>query len=176
MRPDRRAEFLDSERPVVLIHVDGRCEAARGGSRLNAAEAVTAAEVVRELKRLGVEGRRIGVIAPYRAQRARIREELEDEDVEVGTVDSYQGREKDVIVFSVTATGDLKFVANPNRLNVAFTRAREKLVVLGNAQSIAGRGETLLAEFLRYVDERRGLYDWGRRAWTTLEELTRDIL
>ena len=57
-------------------------------------------------------------------------------DIEIGTIDSFQGREKDIIIFSITATEDLKFVAHPNRLNVAFTRARRKLIVVGNLNSV----------------------------------------
>jgi hypothetical protein len=59
--------------------------------------------IVAKLIELGVAKGRIAVIAPYRAQRKRLREEL-DEGVEVATVDAFQGREKDVVVFSATAT------------------------------------------------------------------------
>lgn len=63
--------------------------------------------------------------------------------MEVGTVDAFQGREKDVVVFSVTATSNLSFVSDPNRLNVAFSRAKKKLVVVGNAEAVRRGGGTL---------------------------------
>ena len=78
----------------------------------------------------------MGVITPYKAQRNRIKEMVDLTDIEIGTIDSFQGREKDIIIFSITATEDLKFVAHPNRLNVAFTRARRKLIVVGNLNSV----------------------------------------
>jgi superfamily I DNA and/or RNA helicase len=55
--------------------------------------------------------------------------------VEVDTVDRFQGREKDVIIFSfVRASGNAgRFLNNRSRLNVAITRARKKLIILGNS-------------------------------------------
>jgi superfamily I DNA and/or RNA helicase len=71
----------------------------------------------------------------YRAQRNRLINLL-DEDVEVATVDAFQGREKDVVIFSVVATSSSPcFVDNMWRLNVAPTRSRMKLIVLANANA-----------------------------------------
>jgi superfamily I DNA and/or RNA helicase len=79
----------------------------------------------------------IGIITPYRLQREKIKEILGDifDLVEVDTVDRFQGREKDVIIFSfVRASGNAgKFLNNRSRLNVAITRARKKLIILGNS-------------------------------------------
>ena len=105
----------------------------------------------------------IGVITPYRAQRNKIKEMINLTDIEIGTVDSFQGREKDIIIFSITATGNLKFVANPNRLNVAFTRARRKLIVIGNLNSMYK--EKILRDFINYVAEKRGIYNWKKQRW-----------
>lgn len=76
---------------------------------------------------------------------------------EVGTVDVFQGREKDVIIFSVTATMDFRFVANSNRLNVAFTRPKLKLVVVGNGREISKKG-LLLRKYLDFCRENDALY------------------
>ncbi|WP_231918322.1 AAA domain-containing protein [Saccharolobus solfataricus] len=83
-------------------------------------------------------GQDVGVISPYRTQVRKLDQELANYKpyVEVNTVDAFQGREKDVIIFSVTATNGLRFVTNRRRLNVAFTRPRYKLIVLGNENSI----------------------------------------
>jgi len=69
-----------------------------------------------------------------------------------------------VIIFSVTSTENMKFVSNPNRLNVAFTRARKKLLVVGNGNSIY-KAKGLLYKFLEYVHELGGIYDWERKMW-----------
>ena len=79
----------------------------------------------------------IGIITPYRLQREKIKEILGDisDLVEVDTVDRFQGREKDVIIFSfVRASGNAgRFLNNRSRLNVAITRAKKKLIILGNS-------------------------------------------
>ncbi len=78
----------------------------------------------------------IGVITPYRAQKRQLMERMKVRDVEINTVDAFQGRERDAVVFSLTSTGNLKFASNPNRLNVAFTRPKYKLIVVGNANQL----------------------------------------
>lgn len=68
-----------------------------------------------------------------------------------------QGRKK-VIVFSATSTSDLKFIEDPNRLDVAFTRAKSKLIFIGNPKPIMEyRG--LLARFIEYVKNRGAFYN-----------------
>lgn len=51
----------------------------------------------------------------------------------MNTVDSFQGREKDVILFNCVRTNGLGFLANVNRLNVAITRPKHFLVIVGNS-------------------------------------------
>jgi len=151
--------FLNPDLPAVFLHVDGNEVVEKDGSRRNEYEAEVAKRIVSTLKGLGVAGSGIGVITPYRAQRNRIAELIRDDEVEVNTVDSFQGREKDVIIFSVTSTGDMSFVEDENRLNVAFTRAKKKLIVIGNANSIeASRG--LLSKFISYAKEKKGYFHY----------------
>lgn len=150
--------FLDPDLPVVFLHIEGMETIEEGGSRANEAEVKAVGRIVRALKSLGVRSEDIGVITPYRAQRNRIKEELRDEKLEVNTVDAFQGREKDVIIFSITSTVNLDFVDDENRLNVAFTRARRKLIVIGNIKSILRRNESLLYKFVTYAKENNGLF------------------
>ncbi|MGB9734395.1 MAG: C-terminal helicase domain-containing protein, partial [Conexivisphaera sp.] len=148
--------ILDPERPAVFVHVEGQ-ERAEGGSRWNEEELKVAEAIVRRLAELGVKRERVGVIAPYRAQRNRLSERLQG--VEVGTVDAFQGREKDVIVFSATATTprSVRFVENRRRLNVALTRARMKLIVLANANAPwAG----LMREYIEYARQNEAYFAW----------------
>ncbi|TDA41869.1 MAG: hypothetical protein DSO07_02300, partial [Thermoproteota archaeon] len=158
----REMEFLNPDIPAVFLDVRGE-DFVEGRSRANRAEVEAVVRIARTLKRLGIRSERIGIITPYKAQRNRIAEELKDEKLEVNTVDSFQGREKDVIIFSVTSTGNMDFVSDENRLNVAFTRARKKLIVVGNAESIEKISGGLLYKYLMYVRNLNGFFKWQMR-------------
>ncbi len=84
-------------------------------------------EVLPRLREAGVTD--IGVIAPYRAQVAMLRDAIGD-SVEVGTVHSFQGREKQAIILSTVDNDIGDFVDDPQLLNVAVSRAQRRLVVV----------------------------------------------
>jgi len=162
-------EILHPDRAVIFIHVPGIDERVEK-SRCNRVESDVVVELVKTLLYCGINPKNIGVISPYRAQRSLIREKVQMisnlNELEIDTIDAFQGREKDVIIFSVTATRNMRFTTNPNRLNVAFTRARYKLIVIGNIHSIVrfARG-SLLYKFVEYCNERGRIYDWKKRKW-----------
>ena len=90
---------------------------------------------------------RVGVITPYKQQlhllKARFAQGLGSERsarIEMNTVDGFQGREVDVLIFStVRATGGgIGFVADVRRMNVALTRAKLSLWIVGNRQTLGG--------------------------------------
>jgi predicted DNA helicase len=103
----------------------------------------TAAEVRRLIAR-GVSPREIAAITPYSAQVKRLKELLTKElalGLEVGTVDGFQGREKEAIVVDLVRsndTGQIGFLADVRRTNVAITRARSFLLVIGDSATLAG--------------------------------------
>ncbi len=66
-----------------------------------------------------------------------------------GTVDRFQGREADLVMISMRNTGRVGFLDSPNRLNVAITRARQQLVVVGNADYFSSCGVDELQELAR---------------------------
>lgn len=80
----------------------------------------------------------IAVIAPYRYQIAEIRKRLSNYNklkVNVDTVDGFQGKECDCVIFGITrTTGSYRFLADPRRLNVALSRAKDKIIIVGNAE------------------------------------------
>lgn len=86
---------------------------------------------------------RVGVVAPYKAQVQYLRYKLEAISplIEVNTVDAFQGQEKDILVFTCVrsrgengqAGGGLGFLRDPRRLNVAITRAKYGLYVIGSS-------------------------------------------
>ncbi|KAJ9472823.1 DNA polymerase alpha-associated DNA helicase A [Diplonema papillatum] len=109
-----------------------------GGSKRNEGEAQVVAHYVGKLLASGVPPSSVAVITPYAAQ-VSVLKGLLPEDVEVGTVDGFQGREKDVVVLSLVrsnAEGAVGFLRDERRLNVAITRARRHLAVVANTQTL----------------------------------------
>lgn len=90
----------------------------------------------------GVKPEEVGVISPYAAQVGILKKEL-PEKVEVSTVDGFQGREKEVIIISLVRsndTNDVGFVADERRINVAITRPKRQLCIVGNSETIGKSG------------------------------------
>ncbi|HEV8062631.1 MAG TPA: AAA domain-containing protein [Gemmataceae bacterium] len=111
-----------------------------GSSRLNPEEARLVAEKVQTLLQAGLEPTEIAVIAPYSAQVRLLREQLSMPGLEVDSVDGFQGREKEAVVISLVRSnreGDIGFLADVRRMNVALTRARRLLVVVGDSATLA---------------------------------------
>ncbi|MCC9167030.1 AAA domain-containing protein [Pontibacter harenae] len=106
---------------------------------------------------------RIGVIAPYRAQINYLEDRVEHtpllhelklkRELSVGTVDSFQGQERDIIYISMTRSNDLGeigFLADIRRMNVAMTRAKKKLVIVGDSATLSQH--PFYADFITYVE------------------------
>ncbi|EYC31735.1 hypothetical protein Y032_0003g1207 [Ancylostoma ceylanicum] len=106
----------------------------------NPGEAELVIRYLHILKSIGVPGREIAVISPYYAQVAIIREMLAGTDVTANTVDSFQGQEREVVVFSMVRHNEEKsigFLQNEKRLNVAITRAKRQFVLIGSARMMS---------------------------------------
>jgi len=111
-----------------------------GESLLNPDEARLVCLKVRALLGAGVSAGDVAVIAPYSAQVRLLREQLGVEGLEVDSVDGFQGREKEAVVISLVRSnleGEIGFLADVRRMNVALTRARRKLVVVGDSATLA---------------------------------------
>ncbi len=137
---------------------------AEGDSKQNAGEAELAARIVEELAALGLPTRDIGVITPYSAQVRMLRDRLAalGSDLEVDTVDGFQGREKEALVISLVRSndrGEVGFLADVRRLNVAITRARRHLTVIGDSATVAR--DPFIAGFLAHCEA----LDAYRSAW-----------
>ena len=111
---------------------------------------------------------RIAVISPYREQTVRAEDRLAeipafaDLDITVNTVDGFQGRERAVVYLSLVrsnARSEIGFLADYRRMNVAITRAKMQLVVIGDSATVGN--DPFFAGFIAYV-ERRGTY---QTAW-----------
>ena len=110
----------------------------------------------------------VGLISPYREQVVWMKNELENDDILRGenltiqTIDGFQGQERDVIYISLVRSNtksEIGFLTDYRRMNVAMTRARMKLVVVGDSGTIGN--DKFYKEFLEYV-EAEGSY---RSAW-----------
>jgi superfamily I DNA and/or RNA helicase len=111
-----------------------------GSSRDNPGEAEVVARQVQELFAAGVAASEIAVITPYAAQARLLRTLVDDSAIEIDTVDGFQGREKEAIVISLVrsnTTGEVGFLNDTRRTNVALTRARRKLIVIGDSSTLA---------------------------------------
>jgi DNA replication ATP-dependent helicase Dna2 len=130
---------------VGFVDPDGE----RDGNR-NVREAERVAAVVDAYVAAGVDPDDIGVIAPFRAQVAEIGRRT---DVTVDTVDRFQGSSKEVILVSFVATGDLDgpIFEDHRRVNVALTRAKKQLTIVGDADALGS--DPFYARML----------DWARR-------------
>jgi len=133
------------------------------GSWFNPGEADWIAQRIQDLQDAGVRSEDMAVITPYSAQVRLLRERLADSRLEIDTVDGFQGREKEAILVSLVrsnARGEVGFLADTRRINVALTRARRLLVVVGDSSTLASHDF-----YLRLLDyfERAGSYStvWG---------------
>ena len=120
-----------------------------GTSFLNRTEASNVEKMVTRFFKSGVQPSQIGVITPYEGQRSYVatymqlhgsmKKELYKE-VEVASVDAFQGREKDYIILSCVRSNEhqgIGFLNDPRRLNVALTRAKYGCVILGNPKVLS---------------------------------------
>ena len=143
-------------RPFVFFDVKGKEYETAGHSWANDDEAELAVCLIQQLFKHFpeiAEGENVAVISPYKAQVRNIRTKLESKlgagaskMIDVNTIDGFQGREKEICIFSVVRAphrrpggrgiGGLGFVADERRINVGLTRARASLFVIGAAESI----------------------------------------
>jgi DNA replication ATP-dependent helicase Dna2 len=156
-KPLEHAGVIQALQPAYpLVFVDVRNTSDHALPKTNDAEARAVRDIVKGLLICGIQPCDIGIIAPYRAQVATIRRHLFSDDaangwqalptdtaMSIDTVDRFQGGERMVIIMSFAtaqtpqAGNPLRdFLTNPNRLNVALTRAQRKLIVVGCAPAL----------------------------------------
>ena len=120
-----------------------------GTSYLNRTEAANVEKIVTTLLKGGITPEQIGVITPYEGQRSHLVQHMSRtgsmkrslyDELEVASVDSFQGREKDYIILSCVRSNDhqgIGFLQDPRRLNVALTRAKFGVIILGNPKVLS---------------------------------------
>lgn len=162
-------DLLDSEARVRFVNTDTVQpqirEEAQGKRIVNSAEARLVSQLVESLLTVGIPASEIGVMTHYRAQLSLLREKLKmHKGVEMHTTDRFQGRDKEVIVLSLVRSneacniGDL--LKDWRRINVAFTRAKTKLLVVGSRSTLKNSGdENMLSRFISLIEERDWIYN-----------------
>ncbi len=132
-----------------------------GFSHKNSKEAELVVKRIEELSPF-LEEMSLGVISPYRGQVNYLKELLPNYGADVNTVDAFQGQERDIIVVSLVRANEemiIGFLKDYRRMNVAMTRARKRLILIGNSATIGG--DKFYGDFLEFV-EANGSY---RSAW-----------
>ncbi|MFT4030838.1 MAG: AAA domain-containing protein [Siphonobacter sp.] len=127
-----------------------------------------AAFLIKHLTQLGqqlaqkqVDFPSVAVISPYKEQISILKELLEHSPdlqawapfISVNTIDSFQGQERDIVYISLTRSnqeGEIGFLSDIRRMNVAMTRARKKLIVIGDSATLSGHGFYL--NFIGYAE------------------------
>ncbi len=128
--------------PIVFIDTVGTSfEEERdeeSDSFFNSGEAKLCRKLVLHYLECGLKPEELGVITPYSAQARHIRKDFEH-PVDISTVDSFQGREKEVIFVSFVRSspkGETGFLKEIRRVNVTFTRAKRQLIVIGDSSTL----------------------------------------
>lgn len=139
-------ELYSFDAPIILHNIEDN------GAQVSDKEAVFISDVIGNyVAQYKLDPSDIAVLTPFRAQAANVRRHIRkskliDKDlaqqIVVDTVDKMQGQEREVIIYSMTAGSPdyidemADFLYNPNKLNVAFSRAKSKLIIVGNFTEI----------------------------------------
>lgn len=124
-----------------------------GLSKRNPQEANLILKKAYSLIDAGLDPKDIAIIAPYAAQVRLIRSQSKYETLEIGTVDGFQGREKEAVLITLVRSNnenEIGFLADRRRMNVALTRARRKLVVIGDSATLGI--DDFYKSFFEYVE------------------------
>lgn len=168
--PGVQSESLDTQ-PVLFVDTSGADWTEEldpnGESKLNPREALWILKQVDALLDAGIQPEQIAVIAPYSAQVRFLRDRCSNTSVEIDTVDGFQGREKEVVLISLVRSntqGEVGFLGDTRRMNVAMTRAKRRLIVIGDGSTL-GRN-SFFKEWIQHT-ENQGFYKsiWEFNPW-----------
>jgi superfamily I DNA and/or RNA helicase len=142
--------------PILFFDTMGRfLEQQKGDSpsKYNPQEGKFVRYLIEELRKGGVADDWIGVITPYKDHEEYLKSLING--VEIKSVDGFQGREKEVIILSLVRANkfeEIGFLKDIRRLNVAITRAKRKLIIVGDGRTISSH--PIYRDLLNYIKER----------------------
>lgn len=155
-----------SEKPLLFIDTAGKGFEEKlepgSASRYNLGEAELVLSQLSRMLALGVAPSEIAVISPYSAQVRLLTSRSPNPSVEIDSVDGFQGREKELVIVSLVRSnfeGEMGFLTDTRRMNVAMTRARRKLIVIGDSRTLSSI--KFYRDFMKYAEEVKGY----RSAW-----------
>ena len=151
----------ETDEPLIFIDTAGKGFEERlepgSESRYNAGEAKLVLSQLERMLALGIPPSEIAVISPYSAQVRLMMSKSLDLSVEIDSVDGFQGREKELVIVSLVRSnfeGEMGFLTDTRRMNVAMTRARRKLIVIGDSRTLSSI--KFYRDFMKYAEEVKG--------------------
>ncbi|XP_062564050.1 putative helicase mov-10-B.1 [Armigeres subalbatus] len=173
--------------PIILHTVFGSNErSSKSKSFMNQTEIDTVEFYLDFILKAGINERKIsqediGIISPYQLQVQRLKQMCLTKQwptIEIGSVEQFQGREKLVIILSTARshTPDVGFLNNVKRLNVALTRAKALLIVIGNSNTL--QTDPNWYEFIKYCTTNQAIVGrcFGLDAKRIVEQTNRDAM
>ena len=157
----------DKTIPSVFYHYIEPEEKTENKSYFNEHEIKLIFDKIRQLINCGVKSEDIGIITPYNAQKIRLEEKKNKdktkayENLKIESVDGFQGMEKDYIIISTVRSnqeGIIGFLSDKKRLNVALTRARKGLIILGNCKFLSKRSR-IWRELIDFYVSKKLIFD-----------------
>ncbi|KAL5148049.1 DNA replication ATP-dependent helicase/nuclease DNA2 [Glycine soja] len=156
-------DVLNPRRPVIFIDTDKLPALEARDQKIvnNPIEAQIIAEVAKELVKNGIGSEHIGIITPYNSQANLIRNAASMTSLEIHTIDKYQGRDKDCILVSFVRSTEnptscaASLLGDWHRINVALTRAKKKLIMVGSRRTLLK--VPLLKLLIKKVEEQSGI-------------------
>lgn len=158
------------ETPMFFLVTQGAEEIAGSGtSYLNRTEAANVEKITTRFLKSGIKPEQIGVITPYEGQRAYLVQYMQYQgslhsklyqEIEIASVDAFQGREKDIIIMSCVRSNEhqgIGFLNDPRRLNVALTRAKYGIIIVGNPKVLSK--QQLWNNLLSFYKEKKVLVE-----------------
>lgn len=132
--------------PIVVYETNEGCHA---HNRVNRRQIDMIAHQIIPEQKIDVYKDSVGIVTPYRNQTNELQKVFAGSNIQADTVDKFQGRERDVIIISTVDDEIGKFADDPNRLNVAISRAVNQLIVISGHNS--EKGNTNLADLIKYI-------------------------
>jgi superfamily I DNA and/or RNA helicase len=136
VQPSQLNRILSPDVIIGIVDVEG-IEEYRGTSTYNQTNREVDIRLLNAFKSAGINDNQIGLISPYKEQQRVLTKTIGKGNI-VGTVDGYQGQERDIIILDMVRANphhEVGFTLEPNRLNVALSRAREKLIIITNLET-----------------------------------------